>query len=223
MKDEFKVILPVDYWENEFKCDWKNGQCPNCHFLKFLSDYTSEIGPKILDLGSGDGRHLLLMVRLGYKLTGLELTESGIETTRKKLNGYSESTSLVKGDFHNLPFNNIEFDTVVSTQVLHYNNWSGAVQSFAEASRVLKPNGLFFFRARSEKGHWRPTDQQIADQGITRIEKRGRDGFIVMVHDYTIQELSDLADLNRLKIIGAPIDEDIDGKPGQWNVVFRKL
>lgn len=219
-----EFILPIGYWENEFITDWKNGKYPNIHFLNFLSFYKKKIGPKILDIGSGDGRHLILMAILGYQLVGLELTKSGIKKCGEKLLQYKLPASLAEGDFHHLPFGDCSFDTTVSTQALHYNNWPGVKQSFAEISRVLKPGGFFFFRARSSKGAWRNTDRQISDErGITRIETRGKEKFIVMVHDYTIDEIIDLAQENGLEIIGDPIDEDIDGREGQWNVVFRKF
>lgn len=218
------VILPTEYWENEFKYGWKNGESPNYHFLKFLKDHEGKIGPRILDMGSGDGRHLLLMAQMGYELTGLELTDSGINTTLNRLRNNGLSARLIKGNFLDMPFEPASFDAVISTQVLHYNNWSGAMRSFLETSRVLKPGGLFFFRARSDKGHWRATDRRIFDErGITRIETRGNGKFVVMVHDYTLEELEDLAYENNLEIIGDPIDEDADGKQGQWNVTFRKL
>jgi ubiquinone/menaquinone biosynthesis C-methylase UbiE len=217
------VILPVEYWQNEFKTGWKNGQYPDAHLLKFLEEHCPEIGPKVLDVGSGDGRHLVPMAQLGFNMTGLELIQTGIDTTRKKLTNFGLSATLVQGDFHELPFKEESFDTVISVQVLHYNNWLGCQKAFQEISRVLKPSGFFFFRARSEKGHWRPTDCQIEDyEGITRIEARGIDKFIVMVHDYTFKELKSLASLYGFTIESS-IDEDCNGTPGQWNVVFRKL
>lgn len=215
-------ILPIGYWENEFTEGWKNGYKPNPQLLDFLRHYQGEIGPEILDIGSGDGRHLVLMSGMGYRLTGLELTGSGISATRCRLLDRHLDARLEQGDFHRLPFSDQQFDTVVSIQALHYNNWEGAIQSFSEASRVLKTNGLFFFRARSEKGHWRITDQKIEGQGINRLEKRGEKKFVVMVHDYTRPELDFLAMKHGLEIVGNPIDEDSDGRPGQWNVVFRK-
>src|SRR5680860_1194205 len=83
------VILPVDYWENEFREGWKNGLYPNPYLLDFLKKYELQIGPKILDVGSGDGRHLLPLARLGYQATGLELTEAGIMASEQKLNSFS--------------------------------------------------------------------------------------------------------------------------------------
>jgi ubiquinone/menaquinone biosynthesis C-methylase UbiE len=147
MAQFLKFILPIDYWENEFYTDWKNGKQVNSHFLKFLHNHNNEIGPKILDIGSGDGRHLLPMTELGFKLTGLELTESGIKNCTDKLLQHNLSATLIKGDFHHLPFKDECFDSAISTQALHYNNWLGAKKSFAEISRVLKSGAFFFFQS----------------------------------------------------------------------------
>ncbi|MHB8904228.1 MAG: class I SAM-dependent methyltransferase [Patescibacteria group bacterium] len=222
LTNEMKVVLPIEYWENEFRCNWKNGSYANNHFLKFLKNYKDQIGPKVLDLGSGDGRHLILLAQLGYNVTGLELTESGINNTRCRLKNRGLTAELIQASFHEIPYENESFETVISTQALHYNNWVGVLQSFSEISRVLRPRGLFFFRARSDKGAWRETDERIPDYGITRIETRGENKFVVMVHDFTLSEIAELADKKNFDVLGIPIDEDIDGKPGQWNVVFQK-
>lgn len=212
--------LPLEYWENEFKNGWKNGHKPNNHLLNFLKLY--QPGKSILDIGCGDGRHLVIMAMMGYRMTGLELTENGILTTRKKLDDLDLVSHIVKGDFHYLPFKDASFDAIISIQALHYNDWAGATKSFSEISRVLKKGGYFFFRARSDKGHWRPSDEVIPDKGITRREYRGPEKFVVIVHDYTFSELRELAQKNYMQIIEA-LDEDNEGQPGQWNVVFKKL
>lgn len=217
-----KVILPVEYWENEFLSEWKNGTYPNYYFLKFLRDYQTQLGSKILDLGSGDGRHLLLLAQLGYSVTGLELTESGINTTKDRLIKSGLTAELIRASFHEVPCGDESFQSVISTQALHYNNWAGALKSFSEVNRILKPGGLFFFRARSDKGAWRETDRQIPDHGITRIETRGENKFVVMVHDFTLNEIEELGIKNNFDILGTPIDDDLNGKLGQWNVVFQK-
>lgn len=212
--------LPIEYWENEFRNGWKNGHKPDQHLLAFLKRY----GPKepALDVGCGDGRHLVLMAQMGYQMTGLELTKHGIKTTLKKLQALELTSNVTQGDFHHLPFKDASFKTIISIQALHYNDWEGAEKSFSEIARVLKTDGYFFFRARSEKGHWRPSDEAIVDKGITRREYRGPEKFVVIVHDYTLSELEELAQKNSMKIIEAH-DEDCEGMPGQWNVVFEKM
>ncbi|MCX6795851.1 MAG: class I SAM-dependent methyltransferase [Candidatus Falkowbacteria bacterium] len=220
MKQKIKnCLLPKEYWENEFAQGWKNGHTPNCHLLGFLNGY--EIGKQILDIGCGDGRHLVPMAIAGYQMTGLELTLSGIETTQKKLADHETSAKIIQGDFHQLPFEDESFDSAISIQTLHYNDWEGARKSFREITRVLKSGGFFFFRARSERGHWRETDEAISDKGITRREYRGVEKFVVIVHDYTLSELEELASENGLTILSAH-DEDQKGLPGQWNVVFQR-
>lgn len=214
-----KNILPVNYWENEFENGWKNGTKPNKHLLHFLGRCNP--GSKILDVGCGDGRHLVLMAQQGYHMTGLELTKNGISTTKAKLKEKKLVADIIQGTFHTLPFNDYTFDHVISVQALHYNDWDGAQRSFQEISRMLPPNGLFFFRARSDKGHWRPTDEKLADNGITRKEIRGGE-FQVIVHDYTLAELKELANQNNFEIVSA-IDEDEDNRPGQWNTIFKKI
>jgi len=215
-------------WEHRFQEGWDEAkQSLEPRFLEFMEKYRDEIGPRILDVGSGTGRHLLPLAKMHYKVTGAELTEAGLKITKDKLAREKVDAVLVRADFHDLPFPDESYDTVVSTQAMQYNNWSGAKKSFAESARVLKSGGLFFLRVRSNKAAVQNKAQRIDDErGQTWIHERGAEKSRVIVHDYALDELQELAVANNLEIIDGPVDEKRAGNDfvilGQWNLVFRK-
>jgi len=219
--------LPSKNWENRFEEGWDETRTPEPQVLAFIERHKNEIGPKIVDIASGTGRHLLPLVKMGYDVTGAELTKKGIKITQEKLSKEGLKAKLVRADFHHLPFPDESFDAAISTQGMQYNTWEGAQQTFRETARILKPGDLFFFRARSDKAPLRPEAKIIPDErGRTWTEERGPEKSKVILHDYTLEELQDLAAFSGFEIIDDPVDEKRvnDGvvKMGQWNVVFRK-
>ncbi len=211
-------------WENKFKKGWGEGKSPEQHFLKFVEKHKNEIGPDILDIGSGEGRQLIPLAKAGYNVVGLELTEEGIKITKEKQNTEKTDAKLVRGNFHNLPFRDNTYNTVISIQAMQHNNWQGAEIAFSEAVRVLKPGGLFFLRVNSDKHPAQDNEKIINDKGLTWT--RNEEGFRGLHHNFSLEELQELATKYNLDIEPDFVDEKIAGDNfsvlGQWNIVFRK-
>ncbi|MDI6778511.1 MAG: class I SAM-dependent methyltransferase [Patescibacteria group bacterium] len=218
--------LPINFWENKFKKGWGEGKRPDQRLLEFIEKHGDEIGPRILDIGSGGGRNLVPLAIPGREMTGLELTEKGLMMTKNKLREEGRRAELVRGDFHNLPFSNGAFDTVISVQTMMHTDWNGVEAAFAEACRVLKPNGLFFLRVKSDAAALRPEEKLANDSRGKSTKEITAGGEIVLHHLFNLEELRDLAEKNNLEIVGEPRDEKkiVDGiiEKGQWNITFRK-
>jgi ubiquinone/menaquinone biosynthesis C-methylase UbiE len=217
-------------WNKKFAKGWGEERPPEARLLEFMEKYKEEIGPDILDIGSGDGRHLIPLAKAGYNLTGFELTEEGINKTKEKLDKEKIKAELVKGNFHNLPFQDNVYDTVISLQAMQHNNWPGAEAAFAEAVRVLRPGGLFFLRVNSDKNALQDNQKKIADKGRTTV--RVEEGHLGYHHSFSLEELKELADKYNLEIEPGYTDEKRAGNKegaddnfvilGQWNIIFRK-
>ena len=139
---------------------------------------------------------------------------------------------LVRCSFHDLPFrdgddkDHVEeaYDTVISVQAMHHNNWQGAEKAFFEGARVLKPGGLFFLRVGSDKSALQGNETIVEDKGLTWTRNEG--GHIATHHSFSFDELKELADKNNLEIEPGYVDENAVGENfitlGEWNIVFRK-
>jgi arsenite methyltransferase len=110
------------------------------------TDYAGiEIGDRILDLGSGAGNDCFVARALTGEtghVTGLDMTEQMIIKARgncKKLK--FDNVEFVVGDIESMPFENNNFDVVISNCVL--NLVPDKVKAFSEIYRVLKPGGHF--------------------------------------------------------------------------------
>lgn len=212
-------------WDRRYQEEhpYKDAQPREC-ILDFFEKYGNKFEDgKVLDLGCGNGRNLRYIAKLGFETHGIDISEKGLDQLKETLKQENISADVQRGSFYKLPYRDKIFDCVVSINVFQHNNWEGAEKSFAEASRVLKNDGLFLLSARSLSRELPEDRKDIIDRGVTFIPKEGTKAGI-MLHHYSREEIEELAAKNSLEILG--IEEKIkqkkDGRRGHWIVVFRK-
>lgn len=66
----------------------------------------------ILDIGCGTGRHDIELTKRGYKVTGVDLSESQLQRAREKAKENDVEVKFIRDDARDLNFNN-EFDLVM--------------------------------------------------------------------------------------------------------------
>ncbi len=85
---------------------------------------------KVLDIGCGDGDFIRFLVARGMDVTGIDPNINDDEKYHyRTVRGYAE----------NLPFDDEDFDSVVSIRALHHLK---ADEALSEAYRVLKTGGM---------------------------------------------------------------------------------
>ncbi|MBI4948971.1 MAG: methyltransferase domain-containing protein [Deltaproteobacteria bacterium] len=94
----------------------------------------------VLDAGSGTGALSTLIKDDGWRVFGLDIALPMLKCARASLAWTGKRLSA--GDLEALPYKDASFDAVASSLALQ---WSAPELSFAEASRVLRPGGLFVF------------------------------------------------------------------------------
>ena len=95
---------------------------------------------RFLDIGTGTGRMAELFAPLADHVVALDKSLDMLRLARAKLQHLpSGKLELVQGDFAELPFASLSFDTVVLHQVLHFAQSPDGV--LAEAARVTVPGG----------------------------------------------------------------------------------
>jgi SAM-dependent methyltransferase len=137
---------------------WKNpdGWYPNEFIVRFLAKYVRKrIGldtyqvrrgdiKRVLDLGCGCGRHLVMLTREGYDTYGLDISQRAIAFAQQWLEREGLKADLRVGSAINLPWGEGSFDLVISHGVLDHMRWEDARRATKEVARVLKPQGLFY-------------------------------------------------------------------------------
>ena len=116
-----------------------------CDFIE--KEINFDKNSSILDLGCGTGRHSIELSKRGYKITGVDLSESQLQRAREKAMEQKVSINFVQADARNLPFQN-QFDLVIilceggfplmETDEMNF-------QILKNASKALRENGKLIF------------------------------------------------------------------------------
>jgi len=95
----------------------------------------------VLDIGCGAGLLTNALAKAGHAVTGIDLSEKSLETAQK--HDASHSVHYEKANAYSLPFPDESFDAACAMDVLEHVEEPHLL--IAEASRVLKEKGIFFF------------------------------------------------------------------------------
>jgi 2-polyprenyl-6-hydroxyphenyl methylase/3-demethylubiquinone-9 3-methyltransferase len=96
---------------------------------------------RVLDLGCGGGFLSNALARDGFKVLGLDASEASLAVARR--HDETSSVHYVVGDALSLPYPAASFDAVCAMDFLEHVEDKSTV--IAEAARVLRPHGTFFF------------------------------------------------------------------------------
>ena len=111
-----------------------------------------EPGAEILDCATGFGRHALALAEAGYRVTGLDRSESQLAEAERR-RGEGEWPHFVRGDYRDLPFADASFDAVLSLfSSLGYLGREGDVGVLREIRRVLRPAGALIVETAHRDG-----------------------------------------------------------------------
>lgn len=126
---EFKILLPV--------------------VLNLLGNLR---GKSLIDIGCGPCAYSVEFAKKGAEVYGVDISQKMLEKAR--VNAYMGNVrlELQKADAHSLPYKDVFFDIAVLTLTILN------TKMVQEASRILKPDGLFLFADThpiiEAKGHW---------------------------------------------------------------------
>jgi len=98
-----------------------------------------EAGQKVLDVGSGPGHICGALCSMGCAAVGIDFSEAMVAIAKEN---YPEA-DFYQGNAADLPFENEEFDSVISNFVVHH--LARPKDVFSEVHRVLRNGGRFAY------------------------------------------------------------------------------
>lgn len=107
--------------------------------IPLLVPFAESKGKRVLEIGTGNGAEGIMFAMKGAHYTGVDLTETALEATRRHFAVMGLSGTFQKENAEHLSFPDGSFDWVFSHGVLHHTpNTQVAID---EVHRVLKPDG----------------------------------------------------------------------------------
>ncbi|WP_035237992.1 class I SAM-dependent methyltransferase [Desulfobacter vibrioformis] len=98
---------------------------------------------RCLDLGAGPGMLAMAVAQAvpGMPVTAFDFSDDSLEIARENIRqaGLEKQITTTAGDVHGMPFENAEFDLIVSRGSMFF--WDDLKGAFAEILRVLAPGG----------------------------------------------------------------------------------
>ncbi len=151
MKQWYETLFE-DYGKKYDGESFTQGTIGECDFIEKEINYDKLI--KIIDIGCGTGRHSIELAKRGYKVTGIDLSESQLERATAKAKAQNLRIDFQKHDARDLPFKN-EFDlaimlcegafSLMETDEMNYEILINATKSLNDHGKLIFTtlNGLF--------------------------------------------------------------------------------
>ncbi|OPY88298.1 MAG: Ubiquinone biosynthesis O-methyltransferase [Smithella sp. PtaU1.Bin162] len=144
MKQWYESLFE-NYARQYDKESFVRGTVGECDFIE--AEVGRDKSIKILDIGCGTGRHAIELTRRGYKVTGVDLSESQLERAREKSREAGMKIDFQRHDARKLPFEG-EFDLAIMLCEGGFSLMETDEMNFAilkSAAKALKRPGKFIF------------------------------------------------------------------------------
>jgi ubiquinone/menaquinone biosynthesis C-methylase UbiE len=127
-------------------------------------------GGRVLEIAPGPGYFCIELARLGqYQITGLDISKSFVEISRKNAAAAGVQATFQQGDAANMPFGKESFDFLFCQAA--FKNFSQPVKAIAEMYRVLRPGGVGVIADLRRDASQADIDQEIKGMGLGRLDE----------------------------------------------------
>ncbi|MFW9957315.1 MAG: class I SAM-dependent methyltransferase [Candidatus Odinarchaeota archaeon] len=101
----------------------------------------------VVEIGCGPGRMLAEMATMFELVTGVDFSPDMVKYTRSRFR-HLNNVKILLNDGKAIPMKTASVDLVYSVLALQHMNREAVESYFSEASRVLRPSGIFRFQTR---------------------------------------------------------------------------
>lgn len=128
-------------WQvEEGRADWLE---PEAEVIAVAEGRYAAGGRVALDIGCGVGRHALALAKLGYRVTGIDGSDSGLAYAMQDAERRGLHVDFRNASMLSLPLDEASCDYVVAWNVIYHGDRTVVDQCVREIARVLKPGGIY--------------------------------------------------------------------------------
>jgi SAM-dependent methyltransferase len=104
---------------------------------------------RLLDFGTGTGRHTVYLAKMGFEVYGFDWSEAAIELTKRELSKEGLWANLAVWDMNDLPlpYDDSFFDAVLAVKVLHHTYLEKITGIAYEIGRITREGGFVYVDA----------------------------------------------------------------------------
>ncbi|MDH5461001.1 MAG: class I SAM-dependent methyltransferase [Candidatus Bathyarchaeota archaeon] len=185
-------------------------------FIKFLKKRRVK---RVLDLGCGAGRHVVYLTKQGFETYGIDISETGLRKTKRRLRKEKLNATLIQCDMKTLPCVSHYFDAVIGLFTIYHNTKQGIKNAMAETHRTLRKGGPMLLNFQSKRSSKHGKGTRIEED--TFIQEDGPERGIIH-HFVDEAELYEL--LRSFRILKIQLEEqEIEGYfQSRWIVLATK-
>jgi len=134
-----------DYWESIFHSGAIWDFYPSDSAIEALSIFSANNFKNILIPGIGYGRNAKLFLTNGFRVTGIELSESAISIAKS----HSINCKIYNGSVTSMPFSDEMYDGIFCYALIHVLNKFERKRFLKACYNQLKDNGIMIFTVTS--------------------------------------------------------------------------
>ena len=142
-----------------------NKAYPSIEIVRLEKMFFQQKKGSLLDYAIGGGCNAFHFMRLGYKVTGIDITKTSLKMVRhfaKKNKLKKPNLFLLKKNNANLPFKDNSFDYIIGISVLSLlGSRNRIVNLFEEFRRILKPNGKIIIDINDQDSDFSKNSKEI--------------------------------------------------------------
>jgi ubiquinone/menaquinone biosynthesis C-methylase UbiE len=137
-------------------------------YRKQAASFTASLpqGVRILEVAPGPGYFAVELARLGFDVTGLDISHSFVEIASGYARRESVTVEFRQGDVAALPFPDGFFDVIVCQAA--FKNFREPVKALNEMRRVLRTGGVALIQDMSRDATIADITAEVAGMGLSR-------------------------------------------------------
>ncbi|MEW6096135.1 MAG: class I SAM-dependent methyltransferase [bacterium] len=201
---------------------WVPGECLVQFVAKEIERKKRKV-ERILDVGCGNGRHLVYLAKKGFNSYGIDISQKALQILQNWLNQENLQAELKKASVTEIPYPDEYFDVVVCLGILDHILIKETKKGIQEIERVLKSKGILFLGLRSDRDTQCGKGKEIEEK--TFLLPGDVEGNLPQ-HFFSLKEIKELLvkfEISDLECRERLMGMDLSNIDSRWIITAQKL